>query len=405
MASLFGVALVALAGCLFAAQLGCSTESGASGSATPTETVSATVPAIRVRAPVRPAAYRPPRHGIRVRSSSQLAAALENHRPSTIIVAPGVYDSPRPFSNAYGHRVYAARPGRAVLRAGMVLGGHEGQAGALVQGLRFEITDPTKTLHGDVIHVWGSARKARVLDTSLHGHWTVSAGLVVRQPEGFVARRVVASRFRSFGVVVDPNDRAYRAGVPYLIEDLHVSGVARRVPGSSDGTAEACLWLGSQGHVRRVSVDRCSLTGIWTGSAFTNSLIEHARIDRTRVGVYVEHFTTASKLRKLHVGPNVSRGINAEWADPAWDRKPASVDNLIQDSHFDTTVVGVYLDEGTTRTTVRHSKFVNQVWAGIGNYRGVGNRYYANDFRGLRPGAVPVSLDHAREAREVTAGR
>jgi len=399
MASLFGVALVVLTGCLLAAQLGCSTEPSASGSP-PSETVSATVLGITAKSPIRPSTYRLPTHGIRVRSSSQLAAALKLERPSNIILAPGVYDSPRPFSNGYGHHVYSASLGRAVLRAGMVLGGHDGPTGALIRGLRFDVVDPTKTLHGDVIHVWGSARRARVLDTTLHGNRIVSAGVVVRQPEGFVARRLVISGFRSFGAVVDPNDGAYRARVPYIVEDLRISHVARGVPGSSDGTAEACLWLGSTGRVRRIDVRRCSLIGIWTGSAHRNSLIEHVRIDRTRVGVYVEHFTTASRLQNLRIGPNVSRGINAEWADPAWDHKPASVDNIIQDSHFDTTVVGVYLDEGTTRTVVRRSRFVNQTWAGIGDYRGVENRYFGNDFRGLRPGAVAVSHDHALEARE-----
>jgi hypothetical protein len=56
--------------------------------------------------------------------------------------------------------------------------------------------------------------------------------------------------------------------------------------------------------------------------------------------------------------------------------------------------VGVYLDQGTTRTIVRHCVFVGQDWAGIGDFRGVDNQYYDNNFDGLAPGAVPVSYEH-----------
>ena len=58
---------------------------------------------------------------------------------------------------------------------------------------------------------------------------------------------------------------------------------------------------------------------------------------------------------------------------PAWDSRAACTDNVIEDSYFDTRVIGVYLDEGTTRTTVRNSTFVHQRCGAIGNYAGVGN--------------------------------
>src|SRR5438093_1237886 len=83
---------------------------------------------------------------------------------------------------------------------------------------------------GAIVHVWGSARHAAVLDTRLNGNGIVDAGLVVRQPEGFVARRVIARSFRSYGVLVDPNRDDYRARAPYVLTDLNVSRVTRRVP-------------------------------------------------------------------------------------------------------------------------------------------------------------------------------
>ena len=88
------------------------------------------------------------------------------------------------------------------------------------------------------------------------------------------------------------------------------------------------------------------------------------------------------------------KGVNAEWANHARGGKPASVDNVIENSYFATTVVGVYLDEGTTGTTIRRCKFVAQARAAIGDYKGLRNRYYDNDFRGIAAGAVPISYEY-----------
>jgi hypothetical protein len=394
-----GVGVPALGGVFLLAS-----QAGSSGSPSRTdrsnsERTEASLAVVSVRRPTAPSPYRVPTHALRVSSSRELVTALARHSSTDIVLAPGVYDNARPFSDRYGHRLYAARLGRVVLKAGIVLGANEGPGGALVRGIRFDVARSAKTLHGAIIHVWGSARNAHVLDTWLDGNGIVAAGVVVKQPEGFVARRLAARAFRSYGVLVDPNDYDYRARLPYVLEDLNVSNVVRPVPGSSNGTAEACLWLGSTGTVRRVSVRRCGLVGIWTGTANRESRIEDAAVDRTRVGIYIEHYTTGSTFQRLRVGPRVSRGVNAEWANHAVGGRPASVDNVIEDCYFDTSVVGVYLDEGTTRTSVRRCKFAAQRWAAIGDYKGVDNRYYANDFRGIASTAVSVSHEHSAGAR------
>ena len=225
----------------------------------------------RVRMPAAPAPYRLPPHAMRVSSSAQLRSALADHRTEAIVLAPGTYDSDGPFSDREGDRLYAARLGRAVLKAGIVIGANEGPSGALLRGIRFDVRNPAKTFDGAIVHVWGAATHTAVLDTWLDGNGVVDAGLIVRQPEGFVAQRVVATSFRGYGVLVDPNQDRYQAKVPFVLGDINVAHVMRPVPGSSDGTAEACLWLGSRGVVRRVSVRSCGVSGIWTGTATTRS--------------------------------------------------------------------------------------------------------------------------------------
>jgi hypothetical protein len=389
-----GIALVAAAAGLFAAtQAGCGADEPKSA-AVAASTTSVNVAPPHVRQPVRPRPYALPTGALLVSSSSDLAAALANGRREAIVLAPGVYDNPRPFADRDGDRLYAARVGRAVLKAGVVLGANAGPPGASIRGLTFNVRDRAKTLHGAIVHVWGSASHASVLDTRFYGHGRIETGLLVRQPLGFVARRIVAEGFRSYGVLVDPNDLHYRTRAPFALSDLSISRVRRPLRGSSNGRAEACLWLGSPGTAKRVSARRCGITGIWTGTATHGSRVVDATIDRTPVGIYIEHYTTDTTFNRVRVGPDVNRGVNAEWSNLAAGRKPASSDNVIEDAYFRTRHVGVYLDEGTTRTVVRRSVFVGQGWAGIGDYLGRGNTYYVNDFDAIGPTAVAVTHDH-----------
>jgi hypothetical protein len=391
-----GIALgVACIGLFAASEAGCTSASDrVPGAAGTTSTTSDPVELSRVRRPRPPAPYAIPREALRVSSSAGLRAALSNGRRDTIVLAPGVYDNSEEFADREGDRIYASRLGRAVLRAGIVLGGNNGPPGALIRGLNFSVRDPRKTLHGDVVHVWGSASGARVLDTWIDGHGVIDAGLVVHQPVGFVARRIVARRFLNYGIVVDPNKLDYTTTSPYSLRDLRIMHVSRKVAGSSNGTAEACLWLGSRGSVQRVSVQYCAISGIWTGTAVKSSRIEDATIAHARVGIYIEHFTTGTTFRRLRFGAGVTRGVNAEWANHAHGGRPASVDNVIENAYVRSSHVGVYLDQGTTRTVVRRCVFVGQDWAGIGDFLGVDNQYYGNNFDGLAPGAVPVSNEH-----------
>jgi hypothetical protein len=346
--------------------------------------------------PAAPARYRVPRGAVRVSSANELRTALAAHRRHAIVLAPGTYGGTRPFANPHGHRLYAARVGRAVLTAGLSLGGNQGSGGGLVRGLVFDVRDPRRTVEGAAILVWGAGRDSRILDTTLRGHGKLSAGVAARRTEGLVMRRVVIRRFRDFGVLVDANDvDRPQQREPFDISDLDVADIARPTPGSSMGRAEACVWIGDSGSLRRVRARACAWSGLWTGTATRRARFDAIDVDRARTGVYIEHFTTDSTFHALRIGPRVRVGLTAEWDDPAWGRRPASVGNVIEDSRFESRLVGVYLDEGTTRTTVRRSSFANQTWGAVGDYRGSENAVYGNDY-----GGAPVRHDHLSSARE-----
>src|SRR5262245_48427844 len=164
-----GIAVVSAALALVVVtQTGCGGDGQRAVRAASTTSVHVSAPAVRPAMPPRP--YARPAGAVRVTSSAQLSAALSNGRREAIVLAPGVYDNSRPFSDRDGDRLYAERLGRAVLKTGIVLGSNEGPAGASIRGLTFDVTDRAKTLHGSIVHVWGSASHASVRDTRLNGH-------------------------------------------------------------------------------------------------------------------------------------------------------------------------------------------------------------------------------------------
>src|SRR5215470_12047848 len=158
--------------------------------------------------PVQPAPYRAPVHAKAVSTSAELAAALARPEPRDIVLADGRYEHARPFVDSTGHRVYAKHLGKAVLDAGFVLEGDTG--GAVLRGLAFDVYDSTTTFHGAIVNVHGDGRDNSLLDLTLDGHSRLSAGILARQADGLVVRRVVARRFRDYGVFVDANEQSLR---------------------------------------------------------------------------------------------------------------------------------------------------------------------------------------------------
>jgi hypothetical protein len=360
----------------------------------PTKPVDRTEGAV-VEGPRPPSPYPLPRGAIRVSTSAGLTAALAAEEARDIVLSDGVYTGSGPFMNLEGHRISAEHVGRAVLKAGLVFGGNWGGGHGLVRGVVFDVADRTKALNGAIVFVWGAARGTRVLDSVFRGHGRLSAGILVLQPDGFVAKRAVLRDFVDYGVRVDANDPSYPAPARRsVLEDIDVQSVARPIRGSSDGTAEACVWIGNPATLRRMRARDCARQGLWTGGEAKNSLFEDIDVDRSPTGVYIEHFTSGSVFRRMTIGSAVRIGVAAEWADPALGGIPGSVDNVIEESVFRSGVVGVAMDYGTARTTVRHSTFVSQCWAAIQDHHGIGNSYYENDYTEIDAGADPVTNQH-----------
>ena len=215
-------------------------------------------------APASPSSYALPSGAVTVSSSAGLVEALARAEPRDIVLADGSYDNARPFVDTGGHRVYAQHLGGARLSAGFVLGGTVG--GAVLRGLSFDVDRPGQTFRGAIVYVRGTGPANQLLDLSLDGHGVIPSGIFVRQAEGLLVQRIVARNFLDWGVLVDPNDASLRPASPPTIEDVTSANVSRDVPRSSNGTSEACVWLGVTATVRRIKTRHCAWEGLPVGS-------------------------------------------------------------------------------------------------------------------------------------------
>jgi hypothetical protein len=266
--------------------------------------------------PTPPSAYTRPAAALKVSTSTQLITALADSASRDIVLANGTYDNPEPFYNPYGHRLYAATLGGAVLRAGLSLGANDGPGGGLVQGVTFDVSDPAKTLSNSVVNVWGGGAGAQVLDVTINGHSAIGSGILAQPLEYLLVQRVMIRDVTDYGVVA-PGGTAVSSLI--LLEDLNIAGVTHPQPGSSDGKAEACIWLANAATVRHAMVRSCGFAGVWTGAGNAGSLLEHLDIDGTPVGIYVNETASQLSVRRIHTGSFVSTGI---WAAGLGARQP-----------------------------------------------------------------------------------
>src|SRR5207247_6023965 len=79
-------------------------------------------------------------------------------------LSSGVYDNAAPFENPYGHRIYSATLGGAVFKAGLIIGGNSSPGGGLVQGVAFDVNDPSKAFLNSIVHVWGTGGRKSVVE-------------------------------------------------------------------------------------------------------------------------------------------------------------------------------------------------------------------------------------------------
>ena len=333
-------------------------------------------------------------NAVTVSSSSELETELAKVTKQTILVQDGIYSSLSYFNNKCNHDIIAVNVKQVTFTSGLVVGGNScnpGQ-GTEISGIKFDVSDHARVLHDSVIHVWGTGDETAIVDVEIDGNDEIGHGVLVRSPEGFIASRLDISNLTSTGITVSDNSIDTVLSSPALVSDVVVSNVSRDPPRSSNGTSEACIWIGDWTYVVDSDVSDCAWMGIWFGTSSQGSGLTNVTVDGSPegIGVYFERYSRDIGVLQLDVGPNVKIGVVCEWANPSVPELPGCNRVIIQDSTIDTTCAGVILDEGTISTTVRGTTFSNQQAFAIGDYKGVRNLWdtLGNSYEGIGPRAV-----------------
>ena len=301
----------------------------------------------------------------RVSTARALRTRAGRRRPArTIVLAPGVYRGRRPFLNAHGHRIYSARLGaRGAARRAEPR--WQRRTGRRARARRRRSTSPIRAGRSTsaAIAVWGSGRGSRILDTTLRGHRASAAGVAARRPDGLrscARRRAPVHRLRRARRRQRSRPRpAARAARSSRTSTSPASAAA--IPGPR--TAAPRRASGSGTPRRCGACASASAHGWGSGPAPRRTRVD-VRRDRRRPHARPASTSSTSRATARSggcaSGPASASGSPPSGPTRTGDACPASVGNVIEDSRFESRLAGVYLDEGTTRTTVRSSTFVNQ---------------------------------------------
>ena len=251
------------------------------------------------------------------------------------------------------------------------------------------------------------ARRTQILDTTVRGHATLAAGHRGAPPR----RPAHPSRARRAASPTSGCSRTPTSPIATSRASRSRSATStcatspRPVPRSSDGRAEACLWIGDTGTVRARAAARLRVVRAVDGN-------RHPRRDASSdidVDGDAAPASTSStspptaRSARLRIGPDVAdRSAGRVGRRRRWDSRPGERRQRDRGQPASrATLAGVYLDEGTTRTTVRataRSRARRGRRSATTAARATPS--YGNDYRGIAPGAQPVSRDHLTTFRE-----
>jgi hypothetical protein len=357
-----------------------------------------------VHSPLPPKEYIVPPGATVVSTSEEFKAVFSSTTPQDIVLENGYYRNSQYLIAGAAHRVWSRELGGATLSFGLVFGGRGKGGGGEVHGLRLLVSDKRRAFKNAVLATWGMrGENTKVEDSWISGGNVVGAGIAARSTKGLVVQRVVASGFTNVGIMFMASSPAHLADnprAPPVVSDVEISDVYRTSRGSSKGTAEAGLWIGTKSIVERVRVSNVGWMGSWIGGNANCVTLSDFEIDNAfrytpgaetpigGVGLYIEHWTRESIFQSFRIGPKVAKpweeghmmgvGIASEWGDPAYGRNPhfgeslgASQKNIIQNGMINSKCIGVSLEDAVG-TRISGVRFENQRAAAIKEYESSG---------------------------------
>lgn len=329
----------------------------------------------------------------------QAAVTFDPGNDMDIILADGTYLASELvgvdfLQLARGHRLWAQNAGGAVLTFGILTGGNPCNPalaskfdGPELHGLVFDIDDAqhAATLNGvtAALWAWGHSRGMKVHDCWFRGWGEVERAISVDRPDGLDVQRVEVLDFKRFGVRVELGGWPTASGTcpadpppvvvgdPARLSDLAIHGIGDPVwssqapacavsGGYCPGTQEHGIFIGETTRVDRARIRDVAWSGILVGdnqkpiSRITLRDIDvddqGSNEDGWGAGVGFEAGADGATLEQFCIGPDVRRGVHAEWDHDG--TRPENVDITIADGWSRAKYYGVTLGAGTLDTTI-----------------------------------------------------
>jgi len=371
-----------------------------------------------VTPPASPSTYALPSGATAVSTASGLASALSGSTRD-IILENGTYANTGSLLIG-SHRLWARNLGGATLQFGLQIGGNGSTSGGEIHGLKLDISNASTTADSAAIQIWGNTagQNAGVYDSWIYGHGVLTFGIEDRVTSGFKAQRLVMSDFTSYGVFFEtyyPNYYTDSPAVEPVVSDINVSNVSRVPAGSSNGTAEAGIWAGTDCLCSNIKIRNAGWMGLWLGGNANNGTYSNFDIDNIGsygAGVYLEHYSRSNVFKNFVIGQSsngagIKVGFNCEWADPAYIGTNPVAGQSIAGCHFNTIQDGAIYSsyrgiqlEDAEKTTIQRIKFIGQSDAALDDFMTAGSgqttiwQNQGNDFSGIKPGALQYSTAH-----------
>ena len=364
-----------------------------------------------VAPPQEPRPYRVPLGAVKVDTTEELQDllswnAVQNANPLDIVLADGVY-SPVGLEGAFlslhgSHRLWAENVGQAVLEFGIHIGANANpnlQAGVELHGLRFELHDDDHAAVANPAHrsaavyIWGSARGVKIEDSFFYGGGEVDLGIAAYNADGLEVRRVEIEAFNRFGILTS-REGGQRWRNEAILEDIVVQNVgdnewAWSFPEDDPDydpaypnfdpqdpyvpSQEIGIWVGVPGRLSRARIRDIARGGVVAAGQAYDAVMEDLDVDEVGwrdtgpnavngAGLYFDNTVSRSIYRRFCVGPHTAKGLVSEWDNYTF---PRGLYNRIEDGLLESSLFGIFLDQGTVDTTVARVYFRNASWAGL----------------------------------------
>lgn len=232
------------------------------------------------------------------------------------------------------------------------------------------------------VYAWGRVSEITVQDSAIDGGGSASAGVIARMDDAndISVIRTRIKRTREFGILLSqPGHDNHSTGLRGLALDNGISDVDDPST-DTQGRSKGGIWTGgARATIVGNRITRVGWDGIETvGSSFDVSIASNA-ISNTKVGIYLEHATTRSTIRRNSI-KRVETGINVEWE---YDGVGSSENGFLANT-IAFAKVGIFVDYGSDRNVLKHNVFAYGlrpaiILQGASTNQVVGNRACGSD--------------------------